>query len=339
MKRASGLFKQITNFDQLIKATRRAMSACGRVPSAEAAEFYVNLEPACLNLRRALLHSNYRPGPYRTFMLFEPKPRLISAAPFVDRVVHHSLCAALEPHFERFAIYDSYACRKGKGLHRAIQRAQHLSRRFAVYLKLDIHHYFERAHHDVLKHMLKQRFKEFRLLELCTLIIDRGAPGSVQGRGLPIGNLSSQHFANFYLSHLDRMIKQNLGVKGYLRYMDDMLLFADDFQTLRAWKVEIDRYLKDSLQLSLKARAERLDWVSSGVPFLGVRITPHHIRFDQGRKRRLLKRLTHLNRLEDYEVDNRVIAQAASLYSWAHLADSDALLDSWHQRWHLFKSL
>ena len=134
------------------------------------------------------------------------------------------------------------------------------------------------------------------------------------------------------------MIKQTLGVKGYLRYMDDMLFFADDFQTLREWKLEIDHYLKDTLKLSLKPQAERLDWVSSGLPFLGLRITPHHIRFDRGRKRRLLARLSHLNRLEDDEIDSRVIAQAASLYSWAHLADSQSLLDSWHRRWHLSPS-
>lgn len=335
MKRATQIFSEVSDFHALIAATRRATLAKGSRPTREVASFCAALEPNCLTLRRALISGAYQPGAYRSFMIFEPKARLISAAPFVDRVVHHSLCAALEPHFERFSIYDSYACRRGKGLHLAVERAQRFSRRFSVFLKLDIQHYFESASHHTLKLMLRRRFKDRPLLDLCDLIIDRGAPGSQQGNGLPIGNLTSQHFANFYLSHLDRFIKQTLRCKGYLRYMDDMLLFSDDFKTLREYREKISTYIQGELQLNLKTSAERLDWVTSGIPFLGLRISPRVIRFDSGRKRRLRARLSHLNRLSSVEVSDHEVASAISLHSWANLADSRGLLESWYGAWGL----
>jgi hypothetical protein len=204
-----------------------------------------------------------------------------------------------------------------------------------VYLKLDIHHYFETIHHDTIKTLLRGRFKDERLLKLCELIIDRGAPGSPKGRGLPIGNLTSQHLANFYLSHLDRFIKQKLRVKGYLRYMDDLLLFADDFESLRGWREELTIYLDQAIKLKLKERSERLDWVTSGIPFLGLRLYPHTRRFDAGRKRRLRTKLHHLVHLRADQVGDHEVMRAASLYSWASLTDSPPLLRSWHTRWGL----
>ena len=182
MKRIGGLFEQVVSFQALVEATRRAARAGGARLTNEAASFCADLELHCLELRRTLLCGEYRPGDYHTFMLLKPKPRLISAAPFIDRVVHHSLCAALEPHLERHAIFDSYACRQGRGLHRAIARAERFSRRFKVYLKLDIHHYFETIHHDTIKTLLRGRFKDERLLKLCELIIDRGAPRLTKGQ-------------------------------------------------------------------------------------------------------------------------------------------------------------
>lgn len=303
--------------------------------SREVAEFCADPEPRCLELRSELSAGAYTPGAYHTFLLLDPKPRLISAAPFRDRVVHHSLSAVIEPQLERHAIHDSYACRVNRGLHRAVERAERFTRRYSAYLKLDVHHYFETIHHETLKAQLRARFKDDRLLALCDQIIDHGAPGSSVGRGLPIGNLTSQHFANFYLSYLDRFIKQTLRVKGYLRYMDDLLLFADDFETLRGWRAEVQSFVSSELQLSLKPRAERLDWVRSGVPFLGLRIAPHATRFDQGRKRRLRARLHHLNQLHAHEIDEPTIASASSLYAWARLADSEGLIRSWIERWGL----
>jgi RNA-directed DNA polymerase len=335
MKREGDLFERVTSFEALIEATRRAARAGGSGLTLDAARFVSDLEVRCLSLRHTLLNGDYQPGAYRTFMIHKPKPRLISASPFVDRVVHHSLCAVLEPHFERFAVYDSYACRRGKGLHLAMDRAQRMTRRFSVYLKLDIKHYFETVSHEILKALLRRRFKDPHVLSLCDRIIDHGAPGSPAGLGLPIGNLTSQHFANVYLSALDRFIKQDLRVKGYLRYMDDFILFADDFATLRGWRDDVRDFALKSLKLTLKDRAERLDWVSSGVPFLGVRIFRSERRFDRGRKRRLRARLHHLSRLESDEVNEAVVARHASLRSWARVADSDGLLSSWQRRWGL----
>ena len=155
MKRKGYLFEQVVDFESLLQATRRAARAGGSGLTAEAARFVADLEASCLSLQRELLSGSYLPGAYRTFMIHEPKPRLISASPFKDRVVHHSLCAVLEPHFERLAIYDSYACRRGKGLHRAVDRAQRFTRRFSAYLKFDVQHYFETINHEILKGVLR----------------------------------------------------------------------------------------------------------------------------------------------------------------------------------------
>lgn len=339
MKRVGYLFPQVAHFEALIQASKRAKQAGGSKLTLDAAQFYADRESRCLALRDQLLTETYLPGPYHSFMIHEPKARLISAAPFVDRVVHHSLCAVLEPYLERFAIGDSYACRKDKGLHKAITRAQSFSRRYSCFLKLDIQHYFETISHRVLKKQLSKRFKDERLLRLCAKIIDHGAPGSLKGFGLPIGNLTSQHLANFYLSHLDRYIKQDLNVKGYVRYMDDFILFSHRFSELKQWKKDIESFLETTLELSLKKRSERLDWVRSGVPFLGARIFKGLTRFDQGRKKRLCAKLHHLHSLYDYELTELSMHQYNSLRSWATLTNSEALLNSWYKTWPLTNEL
>ena len=333
MRRVGYLFEQIADLGALIEATRRA--AKGSQLTEEAAAFCADIEPNCLSLRRELINGHYHPGPLRTFLIHQPKPRLISAAPFRDRVIHHALCAALEPQLDKQAIHHSYACRPNKGLHKAIDYAHTLCKTHSTYLKLDIHHYFETIDHTTLKQLLRRRFKDQRLLTLCDTLIDHGAPGSPLGKGLPIGNLTSQHLANFYLSYLDRHIKQDLKISAYLRYMDDMLIFANDLNTLREWRAHIDHHLTHTLKLTLKQSAERLDWTQSGVPFLGLRLTPDRTRFDKSRQRRLRAHLKHLTRLPPHTLTPAHLARAASIYSWAKLARPPSLLQSWHRTWTL----
>ena len=288
MKRASHLFGGVIDFDRLCTAARRA--ARGKRPTWAMADFMMNLEPEVLQLRREILAGAYHPRPYRVFRIRDPKPRTISAAAFRDRVVHHALCAALEPVFERCAIADSYACRPGRGQHAAIRRTQQLARRWPWFQKLDVAHFFETAHHGVLAEALRRKIKDARLLALTQVFIDAGASGSAPGCGLPIGNLTSQHFANFYLTPLDRHIKQTLGVSGYVRYMDDLLLFGPDKASLVHWTNAIEAFVTESLRLALRPEAARRGPVSTGVPYLGFRIWPHLIRFDGARARRFRRR-------------------------------------------------
>ena len=289
MKRSGHLFEQVADFHALIAAAKRA--ARGKGASLSAASFLFNMEGEILRLQREMSDGSYRPLSYRTFYISDPKPRTISAADFRDRVAHHALCAVLEPLFERAAIFDSYACRPGKGSHRAVRRAQEFSRRFGRFLKLDIRKFFETVDHDVLKAGLRRLVKDRRLLELAGRIIAHGAPGSPSGKGLPIGNLTSQHFANHYLTPLDHFIKETLRAPGYVRYMDDFLLFSDSKSFLRDAHERIRDFVERDLKLGLKFEATVHAPVSEGIPFLGMRLWPRAIRLDTSGKRRLIRAL------------------------------------------------
>ncbi len=315
-KRSKDLWKQVIDFQALCEAARRA--AQGKALSPSAARFLVDLEPEIFKLQRALVDGSYHPKPYQTFRIVDPKPRIISAACFPDRVVHHSLCSAMAPTFERLAIEDSFACMLGKGTQRAVKRAQAFSRRQPWALKLDIKRFFETAKHEVLSQLLRKYFAEHRLLELCERFIFMGAPGSPPGEGLPIGNLTSQHFANLYLMPLDRFIKQELRVSGYLRYMDDLLLFGPDKATLKAWKLKVEAFVQERLQLKLRDEAERLNPTRVGVPFLGFRIWPRLIRLDGARRRRVIRRLHRLSKLDP----EAALPQMESLFAWLEQADT-----------------
>jgi len=316
VRRSKNLWRRVIDFQSLCEATRRA--AQGKALSQAAVRFLVDLEPEIFKLQRSLVDGSYHPKPYQTFRIVDPKPRIISAASFPDRVVHHSLCAAMAPTFERLAIEDSFACMPRKGTQRAVKRGQAFCRGHPWALNLDIARFFETAKHEILSQLLCKYFAERKLLNLCDRFIFMGAPGSLPGEGLPIGNLTSQHFANLYLMPLDRFIKQKLRVSGYLRYMDDLLLFGPDKATLKAWKLEIEAFAQERLQLKLREKAERLNPTRIGVAFLGFRIWPRLIRLDGARRRRVIRRLHRLSGLEE----EAVLPQMESLFAWLEQADT-----------------
>jgi RNA-directed DNA polymerase len=322
MRRADGLFDRIVAFDNLLAAER--LAARGKRDRESVARFEFHLERELIQLQEELIDGRYRPGAFYTFEVRDPKPRAICAAPFRDRVVHHAVCDVLEPIFERCAIFDSYACRVGKGTHAAIARAQQLARRHAFFLTCDVRHFFARVDHGVLAAQLARRCREAPLLRLLGQIIAHGPPAAPPGKGLPIGNLTSQHFANLYLGELDHFAKERLGVKGYLRYMDDLLLFAPDKPSLHLWLAEIRRFLAERLHLALKDEATLVAPATEGIPFLGFRIYPRTIRLNQRTRRRFRHQVRALESaarqglLDEIELANR----AASLF--AHVSHADA---------------
>ena len=261
------------------------------------AAFERELEFELFGLQAALRAQTYRPGPYRHFRISDPKPRVISAAPFRDRVVHHALVRVIEPIFERRFIHDSYACRTGKGTHRALDRCQAFSRHYRYVLQCDLIHFFPSVDHQILRSILSGQIGDARTLWLIDRIIESGRgipsryppsyfPGddllaALRPRALPIGNLTSQFWANCYLDPLDQQIKRELKCRAYLRYCDDLLLFADDKQSLWRWKREIADLLT-ALRLRMHERESTVYPVRNGIPFLGFRIYPH--------KRRLKRR-------------------------------------------------
>lgn len=266
MKRVGYLFERIATFDNL----RRAAHLAGRAKKSRGSQaFRVDLEPELLRLEAELQIGTYRPGAYTSFALRDPKPRIIHVAPFRDRVLHHAICRVLGPILDASLIHDTYACRTGKGSHAAVKRAQFFARRASHVLKCDVRRFFDSVDHQVLETQLAGRIRDARLLQLLSRIIASAGTD----RGLPLGNLTSQYFANSYLSPLDHRVKEVLRIKGYTRYMDDFLLFGER-NALREALKDIRVFLRDVLRLELKDQVTRLQPVSRGFPFLGFMIWP-----------------------------------------------------------------
>lgn len=294
LKRYANLFEEIVSFENLLYAAKKAFR--GKKDKARVARFYFDMENELLCLREELLDRTYTPRPLRLFEIREPKIREIGASDFRDRVVHHAVCNVIEPILERSFIHHSYACRTGKGTHRAVYQAQIFSRKYkyGYYLKCDIKKYFASIDRDTLKSILSRKFKDPHLIWLLDIIID-GDESYMAENGIPIGSLMSQHFANLYLDRLDHYIKDSLKVKSYLRYMDDFILFADEKTDLHVLHSSIMTFLNNELQLKLKEKATIIAPVHEGVPFLGFRIFPNLIRLQHENKKRALNTIRSRN--------------------------------------------
>jgi RNA-directed DNA polymerase len=275
-------------------------------------KFFYNLEAEILRLREELLQHTYRPDAYRYFRIFDPKERVIAVAPFRDRVVHHAVVRILTPIYERVFIHDSYATRPNKGTHAAIQRTQHFLKRWPWYLKSDIVKYFDHVDHDILLNIIERKIKDRRLFELLERIIRNSA---TVGKGLPIGNLTSQFLANVYLDPFDHEIKDKLCIKGYLRYMDDFVLFGNSKRELSDLNRVIKQFLSDQLKLRLKIKSSWLNRSSHGLSFLGMRIFPRFIRVKPENRKRSMKKMNHV--IKKWELgqlnEERMVQSLASI--------------------------
>lgn len=292
VKTYRNLYPQVTDFENLYRAYRAARR--GKRGKESVAAFERRQEEELLGLQDELIAKTYQPGAYYSFYIHEPKRRLISAAPFRDRVVHHALCQVIEPIWERRFIHDSYANRVGKGTHRALDRAQEFARQFPYVLQGDIRQFFPSIDLAILRAEIARLIADEEVTWLCDQILTSGKEvtpetyemtwfsgddllAALRPRGLPIGNLTSQFWANVYLNPLDHFVKRELGAAAYLRYVDDFLLFAGDKATLHAWRREIIEYLA-RLRLTLHENQAQVYPVDKGIPFLGFRIYPDHRR-------------------------------------------------------------
>jgi retron-type reverse transcriptase len=280
-KRHAELFGQIACFKALRAAAQRAMR--GKRRKRGAAMFIADLERESLALERQLQDGSYRPGRYVAFKVNDPKKRIVSAAPFRDRVVHHALCAVVGPIFEAGFIDNTFANRRFKGTHRAIEAYEHYRDRRAHVLRCDIYRYFPAIDHAILKEAFRRRIACERTLALLDLIVDGSNaqepvnlhfPGDdlfapfERRRGLPIGNLTSQFFANLYLDGFDHFVTEVLRAP-YVRYVDDFALFHDDPVVLAEWQGRIARHL-DGLRLRLHPRKTHMAPTSGSATFLGL---------------------------------------------------------------------
>ena len=287
-KRVHNLFASVVDFTHLHRSAWKARK--GIQMNADLANFFFHLESNILLLQQELMENRYTPSPFRCFVITDPKPRLIQAAPFRDRVVHHALCSVLQPHLERSYLADSYACQKNKGNHKAVQRVHSLIKKFQWVGKLDIHHFFETLHHPTLYTMLSKRIADTQILDLTKAIISHGRSTKCFDRGVPIGNLTSQHFANFYLDRLDHYIIEQTPIQAIVRYMDDIIVFANTHRAMIDAFSLIDDFVQSTLQLQLKDSQTRLNQSHRGISFLGFRLYPHKIHFDQKRKKRFVQK-------------------------------------------------
>lgn len=295
------MHQQLHSWENLQTAYRKASRGKRGHPNVAAFEY--RLEDNLLQLQHELETKTYEPGEYHSFYIHDPKKRLISAAPFRDRVVHHALCNIIEPIFERTFIFDSYANRIGKGTHKALDRATQYARRFRYVLTCDIRQFFPSIDHPILRSVIardvavsgaerRRTANNGDVMWLIDKILQSGVgvlseeyemvyfPNDDlfsinRPRGLPIGNLTSQFWANCYLNPFDHFVKRELRCKGYLRYVDDFLLFSNDKQELHDWRALIIERLTD-FRLTLHEQKAQTHPVPEGIPFLGFQIFPEH---------------------------------------------------------------
>ena len=335
MKTYNRLFHKICSFENLRVAAQKAQR--GKRFQTEVAHFNFHLERELYRLQAELQTQTYRPGAYHAFHIYEPKLRKISAAPYRDRVVHHALCNVIEPIVDRTFIFDSYACRKGKGTHKAVDRFTEFSRKNAYVLKCDIKKYFPSIDHELLKARFRRKIRDTETLWLMDLIVERSNPQEyvqeyfegddlltsvARKRGIPIGNLTSQFFANIYLNGFDHFVKEALKCRYYIRYVDDFVVLGNDKAQLHEVKSAMAGYLA-GLRLKLHPHKCQVFPVSTGTDFLGYQVFPTHRRLRASSVTRARRRLRRLSR--DYRA-GAISWQAVnhSVRSWlGHVQHAD----------------
>jgi RNA-directed DNA polymerase len=336
MKTIGNIFDRIVAFDNVLDSARKA--AKGKREQQSVLLFFHHLEDNLWRIISDLQNKTWQPGPYTTFSIYSPKPRMISAAPFCDRVVHHALIAVVGPLLDPTFIFDTYANRTGKGTHKAIRKYQQYLRKYRFAMKCDIRKFFPSIDHLVLESLLREKISCPETLWLIDTVIDNSNiqeehlhyfPGDdlftpfERRRGLPIGNLTSQFFANYYLNFLDHFVKEVLRCKGYLRYVDDFVLFSNDKDELWTWKMAIGKYLQN-FRLVLNPRRTEVYPTTESKCFLGQRVFRTHRLLPSANVRKAKRRILS-TRSMDYKTRRQ------SLSGWlghARQADTFRLLSS-----------
>ena len=316
------MFDEIVSLPNLYRAAHAA--ARGKRHNDEVSFFNFRMETEIARLYADLVSGGYRHGRYEVFRIYEPKEREIAKASFRDRVVHHAVHDVIEPVIDRTFIFDSYACRRGKGTHAAIERAQSFLEARLYVLHGDVRKYFPSIDRGLVKGLMRRHIGGTRLPALVEEIVDSARYVFPGGKGLPIGNLTSQFLANLYLHELDRFVKHTLKCRYYLRYMDDFLLFDDDPAVLERWREAVSDMLASRLKLSLHSDKTQIFSARKGLTFLGFNLSRGRRRMGAAGMRRLRARLKRFR----YGAGRGEIGESAmadSVRCWsAHSARADA---------------
>jgi len=280
MNKHRDLWKELCSYDNLEHAFQKASKH--KTGQDYVRDFEKDLPNNLLLLRSELLLHCYRPKPLVSFIIRDLKTRKISKSDFRDRIVHHAICNIIEPIFEKTFIYDSYANRKGKGTLKALQRFDYFKRkasrnntRKCFVLKADIKKYFDSVHHEILIKIIQEKVKDCQIIRLIKLILANGVNNAVNF-GMPLGNLTSQFFANVFLNKLDYYVKHKLKAKYYARYVDDFVLLSSNKKELENYLSQINEFLERRLMLILHPDKSRIIELKRGIGFLGFRVFYYH---------------------------------------------------------------
>lgn len=315
MNRIKNMYSTIYDFENLYLSYVEARK--NKRYRNDVLKYSSNLEENLIQIQNELIYKTYQIGRYREFYVYEPKKRLVMALDFKDRIVQWAIYRNLNPIFDKQFITDSFACRIGKGTHKASDRLQYWLRQVArkeqryYYLKLDISKYFYRIDHGVLMDILKRKIADKDLLWLLDVIIKSNGmkfglpPGMepdqcdkedrLKDTGMPIGNLTSQMFANLYLNELDQYCKHELRLHYYIRYMDDIIILHPDKRYLHYIKDEIETFINENLKLHLNKKTA-IRPISAGIEFVGFRIWPTHRKLKKKSAIKMKKRIKYIKK-------------------------------------------
>ena len=311
MKRKGNLFHKITSKENLLASELKARR--GKAYQYGVRIFDKNKEDNINHLHEMLVSKKYNTSEYTTFTVYEPKERLVYRLPyFPDRITHHAIMNVLEPIFNSLFTNDTYSCIKGKGIHCASENLKKALRdqdNTKYCLKLDIVKFYPNVNHDILKALLRRKFKDNDLLYLLDEIID-------SADGLPIGNYLSQYFANYYLTYFDIWIKSDLKIKHYFRYADDVVILSNDKAHLHAVLAKIKYYLNVNLKLEVKNNYQVFPVEARGIDFVGYVHYHTHTFLRKSIKKRFAKAVS--------KKKNK--ATISAYYGWAKHCNSKHLL-------------
>lgn len=293
MRKYKNLYQELCSEENLALAFKKARKRKSQKPYV--IEFENNLKQNLEILRLELLSKKYKPKPLRTFVIRDPKVRKIRKSYFVDRIVHHAICNILNPIFEKRFIYDSFANRVGKGTLNAIKRFDKFKKKVSknntrncYVFKADVKHYFDEVNHSILISILRKKIIDEKLISLISKVLKNHSDKI----GMPLGNMTSQFFANIYLNELDQFVKHELRARYYIRYVDDFVILNNDKNVLESHKEKIDIFLKNRLKIELHPTKSNILLLKRGISFLGFRNYPHHKLLRKTNVRTMWKRIS-----------------------------------------------
>jgi retron-type reverse transcriptase len=321
MKRKGSLLESIADIDNLRLAFWK--SARGKQGKADVAKFRSDMDKNLLYLRENILNGNVSTGKYRYFTIYEPKERVICASAFDERVLQHALINICGSLFDTYQITGSYACRTGKGQYAALNQALINHRQTEWYLKLDVRKFFDTIDHNIMMTLIKRRIKDPNVLQIFGDIV--ASYCVLDGKGLPIGNLTSQYLANHYLACADHFVKEQLNVKCYVRYMDDMVLWSNNRRQLLQQGRRLQNFLSEKLLLNLKQFC--FNKTNMGLSFLGYRIQHNQLRLTAKSKQRFVRKIKIYNGLLNAGIWTQAAYQqhTTPLYAFADKANTIGL--------------